>query len=85
MAERKTRVMHNGKMVDGFDVPVTESSERWSEFTLEDGTIIRVKVNLIAAVRIPDEFDAQGNPIYVINAGPTIGVLPTDTNLMKKG
>jgi len=51
---------------DGFDVQVSESTEKWTEVTLEDGTILRVKASVIGAVRADGKWDQQGNPIYAL-------------------
>ena len=45
MAGKKTKVKLQGTNteVDGTELQVTESTERWSEVNLEDGTILRVE------------------------------------------
>lgn len=60
------------KMVDGHDIPVAESLERWSEIRLEDGTTFRAKISIVSAVKLIDKVDAKGNPVYLINAAPVI-------------
>jgi len=84
MAERKTKIMFNGRYVDGYDVPIKDSKEQWSEFTMEDGTIIRAKVNIVSATRIDGVYDAMGNPTYQVNAAPVIGVVYIEEALRKK-
>jgi hypothetical protein len=84
MVERPTKVAHNDKMVDAFDVPVGESIERWCEFTLEDGTVIRAKTGLLSVARLKDEYDEQGKPIYVLNLSGTIIVASVPDTLLKK-
>lgn len=85
MPERETQIDLNDRTVIGMEVPITDAgTERWSEFILEDGAIIRAKVNIISVIRVKDEYDAAGNPIYVINAAPVIGVVHTPTALRKK-
>lgn len=84
MAERETQVLFKGKMVPGREVPVSGGTQKWSEFELEDGTIIRAKVDIITAVRVKDQYDPVGNPVYVLNAAPVIGVVHTPTELRKK-
>jgi hypothetical protein len=84
MAERKVRTLHEGKEVEGIDVQVRESSEKWSEFTLEDGTILRMKLSLMSAVRIPGQYDPQGNPLYNTAVNPQILVVESDDKLRKK-
>jgi hypothetical protein len=58
----------DGRMVDGFEVPVLESTERWTEVKLEDGSILRIKPSVISAVRVPEQFDNDGNPMYALKA-----------------
>jgi hypothetical protein len=86
MAERRTKVMiqATGQTADGFDVPVEESSERWSEFKLEDGTIFRIKATLINAIRVDGQYDPQGNPMYVMNITPVIAPVEIPEHLRKK-
>jgi hypothetical protein len=86
VAERKTRVPIQGtnQMVEGFDVPVEESNERWSEFKLEDGTVLKVKMTVVSAVRVEGQFDPQGNPTYVMNMTPVIAVVDVPERLRKK-
>jgi hypothetical protein len=84
MVERPTKVMHNDKMVDATDVPVAESTEKWSEFTLEDGTVIRMKATLVSAARVKGEYDSQGNPVYVMNLASAIGFASVPEKLLKK-
>jgi hypothetical protein len=85
LAERNTKVtLPTGEIVDGFEVPVEESIERWSEVKLEDGTVIRLKVSMISAVRVPGQYDHIGNPMYVMNMTPTIAIFSVPDNLRKK-
>lgn len=59
-----------GQPAKGFEIPVRESTERWSIVTLDDGTVMRVKVSVMAAVRIENEWDKDHNPLYVLKAAP---------------
>ena len=84
MPERETQVPLGDRIVPGVEVPISESNEKWSEFSLEDGTRIRAKVSIISVVRILNEYDPAGNPIYTINAAPIIGVAYTPPELRKQ-
>jgi len=83
MPERRTRIVvpPDNTPVDGFDVPVEQSTDRWSELQLEDGSILKVKPIIANVVRVPDRFDPDGNPIYVIRGGITMVVLEVPENL----
>ena len=70
-------------MVDGSEVPIIESTERWTELRLEDGTILRVKPNVLSAVRIDDNYDQDGNPLYAIKGSQTMTIVSTPEHLRK--
>lgn len=85
MAERKTKTtLPTGQVVDALEVPVEESIERWSEFKLEDGTVFRVKMNIVAVTRVPEMWDAQGNPFYAVNGAPVMVMVEVPERLRKK-
>lgn len=71
-------------MIDAQEVPVTESNEKWSEFVLEDGTVIRAKINIISFMRIEGQFDAEGNPLYGMKGIPTHVIVSVPDELKKK-
>ena len=66
--ERKVKVPMppTGALIDGYDVPVTESTERTTEVRLEDGSVLRLKPSVLAAIRIPGQYDPEGNPMYTL-------------------
>lgn len=86
MAERRTKVAFGapGQMADGAEVSVDESTEKWSEYKLSDGTVIKGKLTIISAVRIDGQFDPLGNPMYAINMTPAIVIAETPPHLQKK-
>lgn len=84
MAETKVRITTpDGAVVDGVEVPIKESSERWSEFSLEDGTIVRAKLSIVSFTRIA-QHDTDGNPVYVTKATPLQIVVTSPEHLRKK-
>lgn len=80
---RRVQVPFQGKMVMGMDVPIEESTERWSEIKLADGTILRVKQAVAAVVRLDQTWDAEGNPVYVVRSGPALAIVQVDESLRK--
>ena len=68
---------------DGFEVAVKESTERWSEVTLEDGSVLRLKPSVLSAVRIEGEYDPEGNPMYAVKAGQVLIISSTPDHLRK--
>jgi hypothetical protein len=60
----------------GTIMEVTESKEPWSEYTLEDGTKIRIKQALVNIVKLDDEKAPNGDPILIIQAQQAMTVIP---------
>ena len=86
MPERKVTVTTpDGKKAEGLEVPVTESVERWCDLTLEDGTILKIKPVVESTVRLIDQFDPDGNPIYLIRSGFATVIASIPDGLKKKG
>lgn len=81
--KRKVQIVAGGPMVDGVDVPVDESNEKWSEYTLQDGTVLRLKQVLTEVVRT-EGYDSEGNPVYVIKAQPVLSIVAVADNLKRK-
>lgn len=73
-----------GVVQDALEVPLTESLERWSELTFEDGTIAKIKMSVLSAIRFPGQFDAEGNPIYMIKGSPTVSIVSSPDELKEK-
>lgn len=46
-------------------IDVSQSSERWNEYFLEDGTVLKIKLVLAKVLRIENEYDREGNPVYL--------------------
>jgi hypothetical protein len=69
---------------EGTNVQVEESAERWSEFKLGDGTVVRAKVTMMSAVRLDNQYDQLGNPMYVTNLTPIMVIVSVPDTLKKK-
>jgi hypothetical protein len=85
MAERKVKVVlpPDNRVVDGWDVPVTSSNERWSEYELEDGSVLRVKANVLSFARVDGEHDPDGNPLYATKSQITQVVVSAPDRLRR--
>lgn len=83
MPETKRKINLPHGTFDGIDVPIKESTERWSEITLADGTILRIKPNVIWVTRIDGQYDPEGNPFYALNSGQTMTVVNVAAHLRK--
>lgn len=83
MAERKVQVPYMGKTVNGVEVPISESNEKWSEITLEDGTVLRVKQTVASVIRLDGQYDLEGNPMYFIKSAPAVAIVQVSEKLRR--
>jgi hypothetical protein len=86
MPERKIKIPFptpQSPLADGVEVSVRESTERWTDILLEDGTALRLKANVLSAIRIEGQYDPEGNPMYALKAGQTLTILSAPENLRR--
>ncbi len=68
MPEDKVTINFGGKEVEATPVEVNQSGEKWNEYLLEDGTVLKMKLILKKVLRVVDQYDAEGNPVYVMQS-----------------
>lgn len=86
MPEKKTKVQTpTGQLIDAVEVGVSESTERWTDITLEDKTVIRIKPVVIGAARIEGQYDQEGNPLYTIKVNQIMTIVSAPDHLRKGG
>ncbi len=83
MGEKFT-INFGGRQVEATPIEANQSSERWNEYFLEDGTILKMKLVLKKVFRVDGEFDAEGNPVYVMQSTNVTSV-SAPKNLKKPG
>jgi len=66
-------------------VDISEISDPPVVVTLEDGTKLRVKTDVIEVVRVEGQWDGDGHPIYHLRSGTFIAVLESPDRLKKGG
>jgi hypothetical protein len=59
-------------------VEITTSSEPWSTYLLSDGSQVKQKAVLSEVWRVIDEYDAEGNPVYVLKSAGVINIQSPD-------
>lgn len=67
-------VPYKGGQVKGTVVQALEAAESWNTYRLEDGTALKVKLIITDIVRLPTEFDEEGNPVYVVKSQKVFAV-----------
>ena len=77
------KIPYKGQQVDATEVDFEVRKEDWSEYQLRDGATIKMKMVVIEVLKVPDEYDNEGNPIYVIKSNNVLAVRAPD-NLKKK-
>jgi hypothetical protein len=71
---------NNGELSEeAVEVEIIDSEEKWSEFTLADKTVLRVRPAILSVYKIPGQTDSEGNPLYQIKAA-----MLTDVKAAKK-
>ncbi len=74
-----------GTIGEGVAGAIDESTERWSDVKLADGTRVKIKMSVISAARSDKHFDpATGSPIYSFDMTPQLVVVEVPPGLKKK-
>lgn len=68
---------------DAVLIEVTKADERWNTYDLDDGTQIKMRLVLVEVWCVENEYDAEGNPMYVVN-GQTIVKINSPDSLKKR-
>ena len=64
----------NGESVDAEQIDITQASEHWNQYLLEDGSVLKLKSVATKIVRLKDQYDPSGNPIYFIQSNNIVAV-----------
>ena len=74
MPERRVRINFAGQQVDAASVDAAQATERWNEYLLDDGTVLKAKLVLTNVFRVDGQYDPEGNPVYVIQSTNVLSV-----------
>jgi len=80
--EKKTKVNFQGRMVDALEMDF-KSKEEWNTYELSDGATLRLKPVATSIVKILDQYDGVGNPLYMVQSSNVMGVSAPEE--LKKG
>lgn len=72
------KIDFKGRQVEALDVEFKVTREDWNEYQLSDGTEVRVRLIVQQVLVIPNEFDQEGNPIYMVKSGNVMVVRAPD-------
>lgn len=81
--EQESIVNFQGRDHRGVPVEVNQANEHWNQYLLEDGSILKLRTVVLQAVRLIGEYDADGNPVYVVKSN-TIVAVPSSPEALRK-
>lgn len=74
----------SGKMRDAVSVEVKKTSEPWTEYELEDGSVLKLRSVLLDCTRVENEYDPEGNPIYLLRVNGVLNVIAPQSLKQRK-
>ncbi len=80
---RKTRINIGDRSIEAEDMEFKTGREDWSEYQVEDGFTVRIKLVVSSILRTQDR-DPQGNPVYIVQSTNIVKVLPPETYSRKE-
>jgi hypothetical protein len=72
VSEKRT-FPYKDRQVPGQSIEIEMSSEPWAQYTLTDGSMVKVKLVLLDVIRL-DTHNDQGDPVYQFQFQQIIGV-----------
>ena len=83
MTTRRIKNLNTGEMTDATVVDIESIDDRPVIITLADGSVLRLKIDVVEIVHIDGEWDRDGNPCYQIKSGNIVAVLESPDHLKK--
>jgi hypothetical protein len=76
--ERRRKVQLGDRTLDAIEMPVSGATEHWNEYLLHDGSVIKLKTVVTEILKVDGEFDAEGNPQYLLKSTQIVALSPSD-------
>ena len=76
--ERKKTINLGQGPVAVTEVGYRPAGEYWNEYLADDGSVIRIKLVVQEVLRLDDQYDEQGNPMYLVKSANVMNVSATD-------
>jgi hypothetical protein len=73
----------DGSEYDAEVLSFQSHGEHWNEYVIDDGSLIRLKVVVTEVLRVEGQYDANGNPAYVVQSTNVVSVDAPDE--LKRG
>lgn len=58
----------NGEEIEAEVIGFRANMEHWNEYFLDDRTVLRLKPVVTEVLRVEGQYDANGNPAYIIQS-----------------
>ena len=84
MPQDKVTINFGGRQVEASPIEASQANERWNEYLLEDGTLLKMKLVLKKVLKVDNEYDSEGNPVYVMQS-TNITSVTAPKHLRKEG
>lgn len=84
MAERKLKNPRTGETIHAETVDIEEITEKPIIIKLADGTVLRIRVDVVEVVRFKDQWGQDGHPIYNVKSGTFIAIIDSPEHLQKR-
>lgn len=74
MPEVKRKIPMLGQEIEVTDVPIKTCTEPFSNYELEDGSVLRVKHVATSFLRVEGQTSPDGKPVYLVTSSPVIHI-----------
>jgi hypothetical protein len=74
MPDKRTMPWPDGTEKEIQPIGYRPTTEQWNEYFLEDGSVVRAKLVATEISRVEGEWDADGNPTYVLRSTTVLAV-----------
>ena len=81
---RRVKINWQGREAEAEKIPVQSMREEWNQYFLDDGTVLRARLIVSDILRVVGEYNADGDPIYIIKSTNFVNSDCPDS-LRKKG
>ena len=69
------------QIAEGEPVDFEVVKEDWNEYKLTDGSTLKIKLVLTGVMRLNNQYDPVGNPVYVISSQNAVRVINVPPSL----
>jgi hypothetical protein len=73
----------DGSIIDAVELEFEEQSTPWTKVKCEDGTVIMIKVEILAVTRLDAYDPVTGIPLYHVNSQPAFRVTNVHPDVRK--